>query len=71
MYNQYNRVSETGNDAAREAGIALFRPLFGTSFLLNDFLLENEFFGARSVVSSSASSKIGGGILSSTCCRVT
>jgi hypothetical protein len=41
----------------REAEQALFRPLFTTSFLIEDFLAENEYFGANAVVLSSASSK--------------
>ena len=35
----------------------LLRPLFLTSFLIDDFLADNHFFGARRVVFSSASSK--------------
>ena len=35
----------------------LFRPLFGTSFLIDDFVAEEEFFGAGRVILSSASSK--------------
>ena len=36
---------------------ALFRPLFGTSFLIDDFLDESDFFGAGTVLLGSASSK--------------
>jgi len=58
VYNQYNRcAADPGYDSAREAEQALLRPLFSTSFLIDDFLGDNEFFGARSVVLSSASSK--------------
>jgi hypothetical protein len=58
VYNRYTRVAvDPGYDAAREAEIALFRPLFTTSFLLEDFFAQNDFFGARAVVLSSASSK--------------
>jgi hypothetical protein len=58
VYNSYTRVAADAlYDRAREAEIALFRPLFTTSFLLDDFFAENGFFGARSVVLSSASSK--------------
>lgn len=56
VYNQYTRVGAAG-DATREEHIAIFRPLFGTSFLLDDFLDENGLFGGGSVVLSSASSK--------------
>lgn len=57
-YNQYQR---TRTDAAyREADEyyqMLLRPLFITSFMLADFLQDNDFFGARQIVVSSASSK--------------
>lgn len=36
---------------------AIFRPLFATSFLIEDFLADNGLFGASSVILSSASSK--------------
>jgi hypothetical protein len=58
VYNVYARVS--GDPAfAGQAGDyeALLRPLFMLSFLVDDFLAEKEFFGARSVMLSSASSK--------------
>ena len=65
VYNAYTRVSaDPAYDRAREAEIALFRPLFTTSFLLADFLAEERFFGARSVVMSSASSKTALGLAS-------
>ena len=58
VYNQYTRsASVPGYRPEREAEIALLRPLFVTSFLIDDFLADNQFFGARSVVLSSASSK--------------
>src|SRR5207248_10639790 len=41
---------------------ALLRPLFMLSFLVDDFLAENEFYGARSVLLSSASSKTAFGL---------
>ena len=41
---------------------ALLRPLFMLSFLVDDFLAENEFFGANSVMLSSASSKTAYGL---------
>jgi hypothetical protein len=40
----------------------IFRPLFMTAFLLDDFLADNGFFGARAVVLSSASSKTAFGL---------
>jgi hypothetical protein len=58
FYNQYLRVAaDPGYDRSREAEQMLFRPLFATAFLIDDFLAEQHFFGARSVVVSSASSK--------------
>jgi len=58
VYNQYTRCrSIPGYDAQREAEIALLRPLFVTSFLIDDFLADNAFFGATQVLLSSASSK--------------
>lgn len=43
--------------ADREDHLMLFRPLFMTSFLLDDFLAERDLFGAESIVLVSASSK--------------
>jgi hypothetical protein len=58
FYNQYLRVAaDPGYDPARENEQMLFRPLFATAFLIDDFLDEAGFFGARQVLLSSASSK--------------
>lgn len=58
VYNRYLRCStDPGYRADQEAHIALLRPLFVTSFLIDDFLADNRFFGAASVLLSSASSK--------------
>jgi hypothetical protein len=58
FYNQYLRTAaDPGYDVKREAEQMVFRPLFATAFLIDDFLEENDFFGARSVVVTSASSK--------------
>jgi len=58
VYNSYVRVAaDPSYDKGREAERALFRPLFTTAFLIDDFLAENDFFSAREVVLSSASSK--------------
>src|SRR5262249_24748444 len=57
----YNRYLFTAEDplytADTEALQALFRPLFVTSLLIDDFLADAGFFGARQVVFSSASAK--------------
>lgn len=55
VYNQYQRVR--GQEATREREQALLRPLFMTSFLIDDWLDDNGMFGAQSVVVASASSK--------------
>ncbi len=58
IYNQYTRCGADPLYApAREPHIALFRPLFTTAFLLDDFLAADDDFGARQIVLSSASSK--------------
>jgi len=58
FYNQYTRVAaDPAYTPTNEGAIALFRPLFATGFLLDDFLARERFFGARDVVLSSASSK--------------
>ncbi|BCJ75160.1 hypothetical protein CS0771_47040 [Catellatospora sp. IY07-71] len=57
----YNAYRLTTGDAAyepdREDLLILFRPLFFTSFMLADHLIDNGFHGARTLVLSSASSK--------------
>jgi hypothetical protein len=58
IYNQYTRTTAdplyTRDTEDRQM---LFRPLFLTGFLLDDFLAEHALFGASSVVLTSASSK--------------
>ncbi len=58
VYNRYLRCSadplySTGTEDIQ----ALLRPLFVTSWLIDDFLADNDFFGADTVLLSSASSK--------------
>ena len=58
VYNQYSRVAaDPGYDPAFEAEQMLYRPLYMTSWLLDDFLDVNDFFGATNVILTSASSK--------------
>jgi hypothetical protein len=58
LYNRYMRNStDAGLAPEHEAQTALLRPLFTTSFLIDDFLSDNDFFGAKAVILSSASSK--------------
>jgi len=59
VYNQYLRCStDPFYDAATEDVQSLLRPLFITSFLIDDFLADNDFFGGgTTLLLSSASSK--------------
>jgi hypothetical protein len=58
VYNQYMRCStDPFYSAATEDVQSLLRPLFITSFLIDDFLADNSFFGAGAMLLSSASSK--------------
>jgi hypothetical protein len=63
VYNAYARVSGDPAFAGRQGDYqALLRPLFTLSFLVDDFLGENGFYGARRVMLSSASSKTACGL---------
>jgi hypothetical protein len=63
VYNAYTRVGGDATFEGRDGDYqALLRPLFMLSFLVDDFLAENDFFGARSVLLSSASSKTAFGL---------
>ncbi len=58
IYNQYTRGAACpGYPRELEPALALFRPLFTTSFLLEDALSERDDFGATLAVLTSASSK--------------
>jgi hypothetical protein len=57
-YNKYDSCDADPLYRADQEGLqALLRPLFVTSFLLDDFLAEQQHFGARLMLLSSASSK--------------
>ena len=63
VYNQYSLMTEdNGFPAAWDDHQMIYRPLFTTSFVLDDYLDDNEFFGAGTVVVGSASSKTGFGL---------
>ncbi len=63
VYNAYARVGGDPAFAGRRGDYqALLRPLFMLSFLVDDYLAENGFFGARRVILSSASSKTAFGL---------
>jgi len=58
LYNQYLRCNvDPFHVAGSEDTQSLLRPLFVTSWLIDDFLDDNDFFGADTVLLSSASSK--------------
>jgi hypothetical protein len=58
VYRQYLRAAaDPLYDPAREDQILLLRGLFLTAFLVDDFIADQDGFGARTVVVSSASSK--------------
>jgi hypothetical protein len=62
-YNGYVDVStDPIYDAATEDRQMLLRPLFFTSYLIDDFLDDSDFFGATTIVLSSASSKTAGAL---------
>jgi hypothetical protein len=63
VYQRYSRVAgDPGYDPGDEDQLALWRPLFMTSFGAAEFLLESRLFGASRVVFSSASSKTALGV---------
>lgn len=58
FYNEYVRcAADPSYDPARENEAALLRPLFMTGFLIDAWLADAGWFGARRVIASSASSK--------------
>jgi hypothetical protein len=58
VYNQYMRTAtDPFYTPDTEAVQALLRPLFVTSWLIDDFFDDNKFFGANTAILSSASSK--------------
>ena len=62
----YNAYARTGNDppelkAIEDTRCILF-PLYGTSYILCDYLVDNAFFGAEDVLITSISSKTGMGL---------
>ncbi len=63
IYNRYERcAADPAYRTEREGLQAVLRPLFTTSFLIDDFLADRDFFGARQVLLSSASSKTAWGL---------
>lgn len=63
VYNTYQRTGLGSPELkAMEDERSLLFPLFTTSFVLHDWLMDNDFFGARQVVITSASSRTGFGL---------
>ena len=63
IYNSYQRTeSDPAALKAMEDERCILFPLFSTSYLLYDYLIDNAFFGARQVLVGSASSKTGYGL---------
>lgn len=57
-YNLYNRCASDPSYRQTDEDLQmLLRPLFMTAFLIEDFLVEHDFFGAGPILLSSASSK--------------
>ncbi len=58
VYNVYLKVPDVQAHSSEDEAIqSLFRPLFTTSFLLEDFIFDNNFFEAKNIIITSASSK--------------
>jgi hypothetical protein len=58
IYNEYQRCAvDPMHHAGQEDAEAILRPMFSTSWLVEDFIFDNGFFGANTMVISSASSK--------------
>lgn len=63
VYNQYALMTpENGFEPAYDNHQMVYRPLFTTSFVLDDYLFDNDCFGANTVILSSASSKTSFGL---------
>lgn len=58
IYNNYiNTKTDPSYSKKGEAIQSLFRPLFTTSFLIDDFMADNDFYGGEQIILTSASSK--------------
>ena len=63
VYNHYSVMNEAnGFEPAYQNHYMIYRPLFTTSFVLDDYLEDNDFFGADNVLLGSASSKTAFGL---------
>lgn len=65
IYNQYSRLdADPEHDPAREGERMIFGPLFKTGFLIDYFMRSENWFGAETVIMTSASSKTAMGLAS-------
>lgn len=65
IYNQYSRIeNDPEHDPLCENQRMVFAPLFKTGFLIENFMRRNNWFGARNLVMTSASSKTSLGLAS-------
>ncbi len=63
VYNQYTVVNpENGFEPGLDNHAMLYRPLFTTSYVLDDYLADNQFFAADTIILGSASSKTAFGL---------
>jgi hypothetical protein len=60
VYNIYSRAAAAPKES--DSYQALMQPLIATSYLLYDWLMDNDWFGAKQIVVGSASSKTGLGL---------
>lgn len=67
IYNSYSFIDKDPSFGLNPDLQPVLRPLFTTSFLIDDFLAENDFFGAEQVLILSASSKTALG--TAFCCK--
>lgn len=65
VYNAYNRLAaDPEHDPAREAERMIYGPLFKTGFIIDYFMRSQDWFGAKQVLLTSASSKTAMGLAS-------
>lgn len=65
IYNQYSRLAaDPEHDPSRENERMVFAPLFKTGFLIEDMFRRNDWFGADTLIMTSASSKTAMGLAS-------
>ncbi len=58
VYNYYTNVSQDATHSPEQEALqSIFRPLFTTSFLIDDVFHEQDYFGTQNIVLTSASSK--------------